>query len=176
MNKKTGWPKKTGVRDLAKKIGVSAMLVSTKRRQGKSDALIAEEAKRRKAKLTAILLGKEDDAEFEQRTSRQPRTSDDGETEHQAKTRKEIALANLREIEEAKKRGELVSAADVESAWLGITTQIRNSILGVRSRVINRIPIEYRKEVSPVLEDELRQVLTSVSDNVRPSESNRQAA
>jgi phage terminase Nu1 subunit (DNA packaging protein) len=166
--------KNTGVRALSRKLGVSAQLVSYKRQRGKSDAVISAEAKQRKAKLSAILRG--DAIPSSTVVKRKLPVPASDESKAQAETRKEVALANLREIEEQKKRGELLELSEVESTWLSISAQFKNALLGISARVINRIPVEYRREVLPVLDSELAQALTSISDDIRHVKPNRKAA
>jgi hypothetical protein len=89
-----------------------------------------------------------------------------GETFSTARARKETALAGLRELELAKARGEVVAVAEVEATWLTIVTQTRNAILGLPTRIIGHVPVEWRKELQVVLDRECRSLLVGLSAEV----------
>jgi phage terminase Nu1 subunit (DNA packaging protein) len=59
---------------------------------------------------------------------------------HAARTRKERALAELREIEVAQKRGQLIDADEVAREWSDILRQVRAGVLAITSRVRSRLP------------------------------------
>ena len=82
---------------------------------------------------------------------------------HGARTRKEIALAELREIEVRRKRGDLVPAVDVAREWEGIMRQVRAGVLAVTSRVRARLP-HLTAHDAAALDDELRQALAALAD------------
>jgi phage terminase Nu1 subunit (DNA packaging protein) len=84
----------------------------------------------------------------------------------EARRRKEVALANLRELEEGAKRRTLVLAADVEREWAGILRDVRARILAVPSRVRSQVP-ELTADGTDVLERELRDALTALADDER---------
>jgi phage terminase Nu1 subunit (DNA packaging protein) len=50
--------------------------------------------------------------------------------------RKEVALASLRELLRAERRGELVEAAKVEVAWSSLAVRIRDAVLAIPNRVL----------------------------------------
>lgn len=110
------------VREVAKAAGVSPGLVSRKRGRDMTDAQIEEEARRRAQRQTAKASG-----------------SGEAMTFSQAQTRKEAALASLRELELATKRGELVEAAAVRAEWTGILTSVRDSMLSLPLKTSGRL-------------------------------------
>jgi phage terminase Nu1 subunit (DNA packaging protein) len=90
----------------------------------------------------------------------------------ESRRRKEIALMELREMEAARRRGELIDAREAELAWAAAGVKIKNSLLAIPNRVMNRIPAELRPKVFPVLEEEIRAVLTALSSDIRGGNSN----
>jgi hypothetical protein len=105
-------------RRLAQKTGLSDAAVSAKRKQGKTDLEIAAEAKNRR------------------------QSKRDKETYSAAQTRKEIALANLRELELAKRRGELVTIADATEGWNVIVSNARTRLLGLPMALSRKVACE----------------------------------
>jgi len=72
-----------------------------------------------------------------------------------------------RQLELKRKQGELLDRSAVESEWTRIAVQFRTAVLGLPGRIVNRIPAEYRREVLAAAEDEARQVLTALSNEIR---------
>jgi phage terminase Nu1 subunit (DNA packaging protein) len=68
-----------------------------------------------------------------------------------------IALAN------AKARGEMVPAAEVERAWTGTLREVRAAMLAVPSRVAQRLPHLTRTDVAAI-DREVRDVLREAGD------------
>ena len=50
---------------------------------------------------------------------------------NEARRRKEVALARLREIEVAERTRQLLSAAEVRSAWVTVAGKIRDAVLRI---------------------------------------------
>lgn len=63
--------------------------------------------------------------------------------------------------------GTLVRAEEIEKYWTEAAIKIRDAVMGLTSRVCNRLPDEWRREVTSVLDDEARHVLTALSDELR---------
>lgn len=82
---------------------------------------------------------------------------------HAARTRKERALAQLREMEVEEKRAELVSASDVAREWEGIIRNVRSAMLAVVSRVRSQLPGLDAHAVS-VLDREIRAALAALGE------------
>ena len=72
-----------------------------------------------------------------------------------------------RQLDLKRKQGELVERSAVESEWTRIAIQLRTAVLGLPGRIVNRIPAEYRREVLAAADDEVRQVLTALSNEIR---------
>jgi phage terminase Nu1 subunit (DNA packaging protein) len=83
------------------------------------------------------------------------------ETFAAAKRRKETALADLREDEVRRRRGELVEAVAVAAEWTGIVRQVRAAILAVTSRVRAQLP-HLSAHDAAVLDRELRAALEAL--------------
>ncbi len=139
---------KASSRKIAPELGVSSSLVRRKRAQGKSDEQIKAEAKR-----------------WAEQTQCSP---DGGETFAQAQTRKERALADLREAELSEKTGRLIPAADVMARWAEAGSSIREELEGLETRVASRLPDELRRPVSRAIRDEIRRVLGKISARFMP--------
>jgi len=74
-------------------------------------------------------------------------------------------------LEAKRLSGELVSAAEVEMAWAEAGVSIRDAVLGLGARVANRLPAEWRAELTAVIDDEVRKVLRLLSDAIRDRET-----
>ena len=86
--------------------------------------------------------------------------------------RKEIALANLREIEEAIKRGELVDVASMEAAWATVGQTIRDNLLGMPDKLTPMLAaMTDKKAIRTYLMEQFRQLLTAL-----PGEISKRAA
>ncbi len=81
---------------------------------------------------------------------------------HAARTRKERALAELREIEVRQKRGALLDAEQVAREWTDVLRQVRSGVLAVVSRVRGRLP-HLSAQDAGILDDELRQALAALA-------------
>jgi phage terminase Nu1 subunit (DNA packaging protein) len=82
---------------------------------------------------------------------------------HAFRTRKECALAELRELEVKAKRGELLDADAVAREWADVLRQVRAGVLTVVSRVRVRLP-HFSAADAAVLDDELRQALAALAE------------
>lgn len=92
----------------------------------------------------------------------------DGETLAQANRRKEIALANLREIDEAERRAELVDVGKMEQAWSGVGQTIRDALLGLPDKMTPTLAaLTDKKQIRSYLMESLRQALTALPDEIR---------
>ncbi len=64
------------------------------------------------------------------------------ESHDQAKTRREIAEANMAEIELAQKRGEIIQVKAVEAVWSNALASAREHLLQVRARLAPLLAVE----------------------------------
>jgi hypothetical protein len=103
---------------LAKKAGLSEASISTKRRQGKSDAQIVEEGRRVHTKRKTT------------------------ESYAAAQARKEVALANIREIEVSVKRRELVPIGKINVFVAGMIIKAREELLRIGPELRDRLAQE----------------------------------
>lgn len=76
---------------------------------------------------------------------------------------KETALADLRELEVRKRRGELVEAETVAREWAGTLRTVRAGVLAVASRVRARLP-HLSAHDAEVIAEELRGALAMVAE------------
>lgn len=88
------------------------------------------------------------------------------ESASRARGRKESALADLRELERDKRRGELVEVKEVELLWGRIFSNCRNKIMGLPSRIIQHVPHELAPRVHEDLRREVHDILTELADSV----------
>lgn len=121
-----GVNKPSTLREVAAKAGVSHVLVDRKLKQGKSEAQIIEEANVRRQK----------------QAEKPAKVTDKTESFAEAQARKETALANLRELELAEKRAELISAADVKTAWAAHIAGCKNKLISMADELMDKIAVE----------------------------------
>jgi hypothetical protein len=83
---------------------------------------------------------------------------------HQARTRREAALAQLAEIELATRRGELIPADQVEQAWSGIISVVRTILLGLPSRIAGGVAgAATTQEISAMAMSIIREALYEIA-------------
>ena len=82
---------------------------------------------------------------------------------HGARTRKENALAELREIEVRKKRGALLEAETVARRWEAIGREVQARVLACTSRIRAALP-HLTAADAEVIDRELRAALTALAD------------
>jgi phage terminase Nu1 subunit (DNA packaging protein) len=82
---------------------------------------------------------------------------------HAARTRKEVALAELRELEVKRRREMSLDADAVARQWSDILRRVRAGVLAVVSRVRAQLPHLTAHDVE-VLDRELRDALTALAD------------
>lgn len=88
-----------------------------------------------------------------------------GESFEAARRRKESALASLRELELAKRRGEFVEAAAATRAKADENRRLRSRLLAAPSRVRARCPHLTEQDIAAV-DREIRDALTELADAV----------
>jgi hypothetical protein len=81
---------------------------------------------------------------------------------NESRARRESALADMAEIEVAERRGELVPVAEARADVVSRFTVVRTRLLGVPSRVAQRLP-HLAGEVVPVLDELLREALEELA-------------
>lgn len=97
--------------------------------------------------------------------ARMPEYRDLPDEDHQmARTRREIAEANLAEIREAEERGKLIQVSAVRATWAARIASTRDALLQIPSRIAPVLAAETNlATVTHLLEDELRQALAELS-------------
>lgn len=81
---------------------------------------------------------------------------------NESRARRESALADMAEIEVAERRGELVPVDEARADVVSRFTVVRTRLLGVPSRVAQRLP-QLAGEVVPVLDELLREALEELA-------------
>lgn len=84
---------------------------------------------------------------------------------HAARTRKERALADLREDEVRKRRGELLERDAVLREWSDIVRKIRTAVLGIPKRARQALP-DLAPEAAEVIDRECRAALRALGEDV----------
>ena len=82
---------------------------------------------------------------------------------YEARRRKELALARLRELEVALKEGSSLDAGAVGRRWGDVLRRVRAGVMAVPSRVRARLPHLTAADVE-VIDRELRDALTALAD------------
>jgi len=85
----------------------------------------------------------------------------------QARTVDQVYKAKLRKLQFETQERKLIPLAEVEAGWSEAGIAIRDAVMGLAPRVCNRLPAEWRAELSAVLDDEARKVLRLLSDDIR---------
>jgi hypothetical protein len=80
--------------------------------------------------------------------------------------RKETAIANLRELELAEKRGDLVSRKEAEAAWENASVCLRDGILSVPDRIALQLEGRTAREIREMMMTELRRALELASSQI----------
>lgn len=84
----------------------------------------------------------------------------------EARRRKEVALAELREMEVAQRARALLPAAEVRQTWAEGLAVIRDRILMLPDRLAARLAHRPEAEVRAVLRDELEECLRGIHAGV----------
>ena len=163
-------------RQIAAESGYSNAMVHKKLKKGHSpEEIISEGRTRQKAVEKAQKRpadGKREVSTGGKRTPKQQNAEESADPGHpkddedywSAQKRKEIALADLRELELAQKRKELVSAAEVAATWATICTTIRDGMLSLPMKLADKLAaMTNDKEILAFLRSEIRSELTRIS-------------
>jgi phage terminase Nu1 subunit (DNA packaging protein) len=85
----------------------------------------------------------------------------------EARVRRQLAQAEIAELDLAERRGELVSARDVETRIRDVFAHCRNRLLGVPSRARQRDPAITVGQIR-LIEELIREALEELSGGLRP--------
>jgi len=83
-------------------------------------------------------------------------------TTNEARRRKEVALARLREMEAAQREGLLLVASEVRQTWAEGFSALKDRILILPDRLAARLANRPEAEVRAILRDELEQALRAI--------------
>jgi phage terminase Nu1 subunit (DNA packaging protein) len=79
------------------------------------------------------------------------------------RTRHEKAKADRAELDLAVQQGKLLDAEEITSSWAALGTLVRDVVMSIPSRVVNRLPDEWRRQVSLIVTEETRRALSAIS-------------
>ena len=80
----------------------------------------------------------------------------------EARRRKELALAEIREMERDKLRGALLPAAEVRKVWADRLAALKDRVLMLPDRLAARLANRPEAEVRAILRDELEECLRGI--------------
>ncbi len=83
-------------------------------------------------------------------------------SQNEARRRKELALAEIREMERDEKRGALLPAAEVRKVWADRLGALKDRVLMLPDRLAARLANRPEVEVRGVLRDELEECLRGI--------------
>ncbi len=92
-----------------------------------------------------------------------------------AAARRESAMADIAELEAAQKKGELVPIAEARADVIERFTVVKTKILGVPTRIAQRLP-HLASEVVPIVEELLRESLEELAADVDDGDADDEAA
>lgn len=94
-------------------------------------------------------------------------TPGDGMSEVEAKRRKEAALAETRELELARLKGEMINAADASHAWSEILTAVKSAMLSIPDEIAETLALmEDPRVVKQYLTRRIRRKLEDTVDGL----------
>ena len=93
--------------------------------------------------------------------------SDAAKRYSEARARKETALAELREMQAAKLRGELIPADVVQTEWQHIAAIVRQRLLAIPAKCAGQAAHRPAAEVQGVLKAEIRAALAELAQTPR---------
>jgi phage terminase Nu1 subunit (DNA packaging protein) len=82
---------------------------------------------------------------------------------NESRARTEYLKAELLELERKEKEGLLVRSADVQAKWVEVITISRTKVMGVVSKVKQRVPDLTQDQIS-ILEDIVREALEELAE------------
>ena len=87
----------------------------------------------------------------------------------EARRRKEVALAEIREMERDKRRGDLIDRAEVRQTWLKVSIQFRDALMRIPSKCAPSVAAASGdpREVERVLLAEVEGILRTLSNDLQ---------
>ena len=80
-----------------------------------------------------------------------------------SRTRHETAKANKAELDLAVQEGKLLDAEEVTAYWSAIGVAVRDEVMSIPSRVVIRLPEEWRHLASVIVSEETKRALSEIS-------------
>ncbi len=88
-------------------------------------------------------------------------------SETEARRRKEVALAELRELELRQRKGELLAASDVRDKWVTILTAVKTAVLRMPDKLAPQMAAAADvREAHAILVAECEALLRGLSDDI----------
>jgi hypothetical protein len=89
-------------------------------------------------------------------------------SQNEARRRKEVALACIREMEAAEKAGRMIAVDQVDAAWSDIRAKIKGAVLRIPVNCAAKVAaISDAREVRAVLAAECETILRELSHEIR---------
>jgi phage terminase Nu1 subunit (DNA packaging protein) len=87
----------------------------------------------------------------------------------EARRRKEVALAELREMERDKRRGDLIERAEVRQTWLKVAVQFRDALMRIPTKCAPSVAAAAgdAREVERVLLAEVEGILRTLANDLQ---------
>jgi hypothetical protein len=153
-------PQNKGVTDLAVKSGYSQPFVSQMLSRGKTPEEILAMGEQRRGK----------DAERESARVKGSANPDEEESFSGAQRRKEIATANLKELELAQKNKELLPMQEVQSAWVTVAAAVKAAVRRIPDKLAPAVAnAGDATKVRSIMTIECETILRKLSADLEPA-------
>ena len=80
-----------------------------------------------------------------------------------SRTRHEVARATRAELDLAVREGELYEASQIDAWWVTVAVKVHDEVMALPSRIVNRLPEEWRRQVNILATEETRRALSAIS-------------
>ena len=91
-------------------------------------------------------------------------------SQNEARRRKEVALASLRELEVAEKLGQLVPREAMEATWVTLVSKLRDAVLRIPSKCAPQwAAAQDAKEARAILQTEVEAILRTLGNELLES-------
>lgn len=149
-------------RQFAKHTGRALSTVQEARTSGRLQRSVSKDAKGR-IRIDPVLAAEEWAENTRERVTDDAAGDGDSVASWRAaRARREAALATLAEDEVRRTRGELVEVKGVKAAWVTLIVNSRNKLLGIPTRMKQRLPHLSRQDVT-VIDDLITEALEDLA-------------
>jgi phage terminase Nu1 subunit (DNA packaging protein) len=88
---------------------------------------------------------------------------------NKARAHKETTRAKQADLDFKARVGELLDAAEVEGEWARVGTRVKDEVMALPVRIVNRLPDEWRREVFAIISEETRRALNAIHHEFEPA-------